>query len=207
MTFINHLSGFNHNIDRIKTSNASAGAEPAKSVLETGGGKDTVSFSKNQTEKFDAVFAEFSKNVPDRTTTIPEKELAISYIDRMLACDDIPDDLKTYWQNKKSIIQQEIQAIRNEEKSGSGEKVADVWKEFEKFCNKYRGKFDKNLSTEDRSEYLITYNRTCQSYLKRLMSCSDITDDLRFEYQNMYQNHENDLNNAKRDMLNARKEK
>ena len=33
------------------------------------------------------------QNVPDSTSTIPEKELAISYIDRMLACSDITDEL------------------------------------------------------------------------------------------------------------------
>ena len=51
------------------------------------------------------VKAELDKNVPDRTSTIEEKELAISYIDRMLACDDISDDLKTYWQQKTEFKQ------------------------------------------------------------------------------------------------------
>lgn len=64
--------------------------------------KKTISENKNS-EKFMDVKAELDKNVPDRTSTIEEKELAISYIDRMLACDDISDDLKTYWQNKKML--------------------------------------------------------------------------------------------------------
>lgn len=203
MTFINQIFSTNQNFAGIKLETAER-AEQGKNILETGGGSDTVSFSKNKTENFEEVFSEFTKNVPDRTSTIQEKELAVSYIDRMLACDDISEDLKIYWQNKKSVIQQEIQAIKNEEKTGSGEKVADVWEEFEKYCNKYKGKFDKNLTVEDRSEYLITYNRTCQSFLKRLMSCSDITDELKSEYLHMYQNHENDLNNAKRDLQRAK---
>ena len=55
-------------------------------------------------EKFADVKAEFDKNVPDRTTTIEEKEKAISYIKRMLACNDITPELKAYWTNKKDII-------------------------------------------------------------------------------------------------------
>lgn len=204
MTFINQIFNFNQKYDKVQTNTLDIKKEE-KSVLETGGGIDTVSFGQNSSENFETVFAQMRQNVPDSTSTIPEKELAISYIDRMLACDDISDDLKIYWQNKKSVIQQEIQNIKNKEKTGSGEKIDDVWSEFEKFVTIYQGKFNKNLSVEDRSEYLITYNKTCQSFIKRLMACSDITDELIIEYTQMYQNHENDLNNAKRDLLNAKK--
>ena len=50
-------------------------------LLEQGGGLDTVSFSTNKSEKFADVRAELDQNIPDRTTTIEEKEKAISYID------------------------------------------------------------------------------------------------------------------------------
>ena len=88
--------------------------ENAPSVLELGGGVDTVSFSTqtNQSETFADVKAEMDKNVPDRTTTIEEKELAIKYIDRMLACDDITPELKEYWTEKKNEIEKEIQEIK-----------------------------------------------------------------------------------------------
>lgn len=66
---------------------------------------------KASSEKFADVKAEFDKNVPDRTTTIEEKEKAISYIKRMLACNDITPELKAYWTNKKDIIELEKQAI------------------------------------------------------------------------------------------------
>ncbi len=169
-----------------------------KSSIETKTNYDTVSLGQDSnSEKFEKVFAEFDKNVPDMTTTIPQKELAISYIDRMLACNDITDDLKIYWQNKKDVIKQEIQMIKNEEKIGSGEKVNDVWKEFQKFYSKYQNKLNSNLSNEDKKEFAITYSRTCQSYIKRLLACSDITDDLKNEYEQMYKNYQEDIKNIK----------
>lgn len=64
-------------------------------------------------ESFQAVFDEMSQNVPSQTRTVEEKEKAISYINRMLACKDIPDHLKTYWQDKKETIQAEIFAIKS----------------------------------------------------------------------------------------------
>ena len=64
-----------------------------------------------KTESFEDVYNEFIANVPDRTTTESEKELAISYINRMLSCDDIPDRLKTYWTDKKSDIESELKQI------------------------------------------------------------------------------------------------
>ena len=203
MSLIDNLN-FNNNIIRTISSTFTNKPVTVAYVLKRDTEQDTVSFGQDKTEKFEEVFAEFRKNVPDSTSTISEKELALFYIDKMLACSDISDDLKVYWQNKKSIIQQEIQTIKNENKIGNNEKISDVWGEFEKFCNKYQDKFNTELSVEDRSEYLMTYNRTCLSFLKRLLACSDITDELKSEYIRMYQNHVEDLNNAKRDLQNAK---
>lgn len=75
------------------------------SWLQQGGGFDTVDFKNTKTitkgEKFEDVFAEFDKNVPDQTSTTEDKEKAISYIKRMLECEDITPELKNYWTNKK----------------------------------------------------------------------------------------------------------
>ena len=129
--------------------------------------KKTISENKNS-EKFMDVKAELDKNVPDRTSTIEEKELAISYIDRMLACDDISDDLKTYWQNKKNVIEQEIQNIKNEKaiaKTDNSEKSDDIAKEFMRFIDKYFTRADnRNLQTQDKLEYKITYYNKYHSF-------------------------------------------
>ncbi len=203
MTEINQISNLFKNIGGIKF--AAKQQETEKSLLNSKNDLDTVTLTNNKSEKFEDVFAEFDKNVPDCTSTITEKELAISYIDRMLACDDISDDLKAYWQSKKSVIKMEIQSIKNEESKGSGEKVNDVWNEYEKFVNKYQGKVNDNLSAEDKYEYSMTYNKTAQSFIKRLMNCADVTDKQLLIYQQMYQNFENDMQNCRRDFMNAKK--
>ncbi len=203
MTEINQISNLFKNISGVKFS--AKQQETEKSLLTSNSDLDTITLSSGKSEKFEEVFAEFDKNVPDSTSTITEKELAISYIDRMLACDDISDDMKIYWQNKKSVIKMEIQSIKNEETKNSGEKVNDVWNEYEKFVNKYQGKVNNNLSAEDKYEYLMTYNRTAQSYIKRLIHCADVTNEQTLEYQQMYQNFENDMQNCRHDLLNIKK--
>lgn len=162
--------------------------------------KKTISENKNS-EKFMDVKAEFDKNVPDRTSTIEEKELAISYIDRMLACDDISDDLKTYWQNKKDVIEQEIQNIKNEKaiaKTDNSEKSDNIAKEFMQFIDKYFTRADnRNLQTQDKLEYKITYYNTYLSYCRRVLNCSDITEEQKAEFRQMMQSALRDLNNWK----------
>ncbi len=203
MTEINQISNLFKNISGVKFS--AKQQETKKSLLTSNSDLDTITLSSGKSEKFEEVFAEFDKNVPDSTSTITEKELAISYIDRMLACDDISDDMKIYWQNKKSVIKMEIQSIKNKETKNSGEKVNDVWNEYEKFVNKYQGKVNNNLSAEDKYEYLMTYNRTAQSYIKRLIHCADVTNEQTLGYQQMYQNFENDMQNCRHDLLNIKK--
>ena len=66
-----------------------------------------------KTESFNDVLEEMRANVPDSTKTLSEKRLAISYIERMLSCDDIPNP--EYWQNKMDIIEQEIKDIENQQ--------------------------------------------------------------------------------------------
>ena len=140
-----------------------------------------------KTESFKNVFEEMSKNVPDRTTTIEEKRLAISYIKRMLCCDDIPSDLKEYWSNKRDIIQMEIESIKNQEKSKENEKTNDVQKEFNKFLEKFSKQPSDKLSDSDKKEYNITFMRTCISFYQRLLGCEDLSDELAAEYQNKIQ--------------------
>ena len=146
--------------------------------------------------KFMEIFEEMQKNVPDSTSTIEEKELAISYIDKMLVSDDIPSDKKVYWQNKKEIIEQEILAIKNsdkssnvstEEEAGVAEKANDVIREFTRFEMRYRRYEDNsNLSEADNEEYNSTYTRVALSYIDRILNCPDITVMQKAKYENLY---------------------
>ena len=140
-----------------------------------------------KSEKFADVRAEMDKNVPDRTTTIEEKEKAISYIDRMLNCDDISSEMKEYWSNKRDVIQMEIESIKNHEKSGENEKLADVQKEFDEFLEKYSHKPSDNLADNDKKEYNITFLRTCISFYQRLLGSEDLSDESAIKYQNKIQ--------------------
>ncbi len=145
MLKIGKLQNFNQTFIRQNQPLEFQKAEP--SMLTVGGDLDTVSFTNTpKTESFDDVYNEMRQNVPDSTSTIKEKELAISYIDRMIACSDITPELKTYWENKKEVIEMEIQNIKNEEAIGGDEKLSDVWKEFSEFGDKYFSKlFDKKV--------------------------------------------------------------
>ena len=156
---------------------------------------------EKKSEKFDDVRAEMGKNVPDSTSTIEEKKLAISYIDRMLACDDITPELKNYWSNKKNIIEMEIQSIKNEQQAGKTEKWEDVTQEFSDFTEKYwvenvlndKAGID-NLEFNDANEYYNTVRRTMITYCDRLLACSDLPDDKRESYTNLRNGFKCDLN-------------
>ena len=149
------------------------------------------------TEKFENVFAEMKANVPDSTSTIDEKNLALSYIERMLSCDDIPNP--QYWENKKSVIEMEIQSIKNEQQAGSGEKIEDVWKEFSEFTNKYFGSLNDNMSMEEKYENRVAYYNMYKSFINRFMGCTDITEEQRAEYMRMDTNADIDLFNWQQD--------
>ena len=198
--------GFLGNFLRFKTANNNVEVKGA-SLLTQGGGMDTVEISASKGDKFDDVFKEFTQNVPDRTTTIEEKTLAIEYIDRLLACNDIRDDLKTYWQNKKDVIEMEIQNIKNEEKLNTGaETVQEVWKEFSDFTNKHF-RLNNNLSFEDKFENRMTYYTTYKTFCLRFLACENLTDEQRAEYYRMMQNADRDIANWEHDYNNYIKDR
>ena len=144
-----------------------------------------------QTESFNDVYAEMCNNVPDRTTTIDEKRLALSYINRMLSCQNIPN--AEYWQNKKAVIEMEIQNIENSKVQSGTEQVADVWNEFSEFIDKYFGSINDNMTIEEKYENRLTYYSTYKSFIQRLLNCTDITENLRQEYLRMDANANLDL--------------
>ena len=165
------------------------------SLLEQGGGFDTVSFSIKKSEKFQDVRDELAKNVPDRTTTVEEKEKAISYIERMLKCDDITPEMKNYWSNKKDIIKMEIQSIKNEEQAGNDTDYQELEDEYYNFiqqhwCDNYPTERNENLDFLYSEEYGITFYNTCISYLNRMLAFENLPEDKK-EYFEQLINHWN----------------
>jgi len=192
--------GFLGNFLRFKSiNNDTEVKEP--SLLTQGGGLDVVEISASKSEKFDDVFKELTQNVPDRTTTIEEKEKALSYIDRMLKCNDITPEMKNYWTNKKNVIEMEIQSIKNEQQVGKNEKWQDVAKEFSDFTDKYwvenvlndKGGLD-NLGFNDAQEYYNTVRRTMITFCDRILACSDLPDNMKEYYLNLKNGFKCDLN-------------
>ena len=153
----------------------------------------------NKTEQFRDVINEMRANVPDSTSTIDEKQLALSYINRMLSCDDIPNP--SYWENKKRIIEMEIQNIKNSEKNNSDGSWKDTAKELDNFREEYwyqnvildAKNFDK-LSFEDAQEYLITVKRTIISFIDKILNCSDLPADARKGYESLRTKYVKDMN-------------
>ena len=121
-----------------------------------------------QGEKFDDVYAEMRANVPDSTSTIEEKELALQYIDRLLNCGDITDELKKYWTNKKEIIQMEMTTIKNIEKQGTELNSDDLFKELRQFYNVFGSK-ESFGSADQRIEYGIAYFNSVISYYSLIL--------------------------------------
>ena len=133
-------------------------------------------------EKFSDVRAEMDKNVPDRTTTTEEKEKALSYIERMLKCDDITPELKNYWENKKDTIKMEIQSIKNEEQAGKDNNYNKVHEEYRDFiqqhwCENYPEERNKSLEFLDSEEYGLAFYDTCLAYLDRMLACEDLPEE------------------------------
>lgn len=120
-------------------------------------------------ETFRAVFDEFMANVPDRTSTIEEKELAIQYIDRLLACPDIPNP--EYWEAKKVEIQKEIESIKqsNTNNETSGDTANTVWKEFQEY-------YDNNQPPNSDPTAWHEFNKSCLEYFERGLACADINE-------------------------------
>ena len=166
------------NINRAERNNATVRSERTNTPTQIRGTLklDTGEISRPKSERFQDVFEEMKQNVPDRTTTIEEKELAISYIDRMLACSDITPELKSYWENKKVIIQNEIQNIKNEQLMGQDTDFATLEEEFWNYSNSVWNRPVEFDNVPDRVEYWLSYYNTCISYIDRLLSCEGITD-------------------------------
>ena len=168
--------------------------------------QDTVTLSTNGTKKFAEIKAEMNKNVPNQTATIKEKEMAIRYINELLNCADITPELKDYWQNKKDIIEMEIQTIKNEDSVNKEADSNTIAKEFNNFTNTYWNKKPNFQNVPDRVEYYESYYNMYLSFCDRMLACDNLSDNMKTEWTRMRQNALFDLNNHKIDLNNYYKE-
>ena len=187
MLSISRLLGSNRNQVSINQRSKSQPKCEERLIPDKNDGLDTVSFSSKKSEKFADVRTELAKNVPDRTTTIEEKQKALSYIERMLKCSDITKEMKNYWANKRDTIQMEIQMIKNEQQAGkdsSSKKVVQEYRNFiqQRWCDNYPKERNSSLDFLDGEEYSLTFYNTCFSYLNRILACKDLTDSERSQF-------------------------
>ena len=148
-----------------------------------------------QSESFNDVRAELAENVPDSTSTVEEKEKAISYIDRMLNCSDITPEMKNYWSNKKDIIQMEIQMINNQQQAEKESNYQSVVAEFRDFidkhwCDSYPTERNSSLEFTDSEEYGLTFYNTCLTYINRILACDDLPEKAKNDFEQEF-NHWN----------------
>lgn len=189
------------NNNNCKPKKISLSSSEALELLE----KD-INTNTKKTEKFSDVRAEMDENVPDSTSTIEEKELALSYINRMLACDDITPELKNYWNNKKDIIEMEIQTIKNEQQIGNDKSITDIAKEWKEFTDRYWNKTPVFDNTADRVEYYRSYYNMYISFCDRVLALNNISEEDRAEWTRMKQGAISDLNYHNRDLNRYNKE-
>lgn len=194
------IRNFFHRIFNKKHNKPAESAESKKTI--------DISPKADASDKFDVVYSEMCKNVPDSTGTIEEKSLALAYCNKLITCSDITPDLRSYWENKDAIIQQEIIGLKNMEKAGQNESVNDVWQEFSDYVDKFKRPAGLDLNDVDAgNEYYMAYHSTCITYCQRLLNANDLTPELRNEYTKMIKEHQNDIERIQKEMKNSKTDK
>jgi len=160
----------NHNIFKQAAAKKAEKKEDTKTEKTSKEETDKVDVKSNK-ESFDEIFAEMRANVPDRTSTIEEKELALEYIDRILKS-DADDDVKGYWAQKKTEIQGEIERIRAEQSSVNTD--SDM-PEFKKIWAEMCANIPDSTTTIEEKELAL-------EYIQKILE-SDATPDIKQSWQ------------------------
>lgn len=137
--------------------------------------------SSSKKESADEIMKEFNANVPDQTSTIEEKELALSYIER-IENSDADDNTKLYWQNKATVIQGEISKIQAET-SGDSSKVQK--ESFNKIFSEMEVNLPGITSTVEEKELAL-------SYIERIEN-SDADESTKTYWQNIAEQIQNEI--------------
>lgn len=201
MAEIGHIKLAQNNtfLKKIKNQNLLQAPEGQPTLISRSGGVDSITLSTQSktptkpTESYEDILEEF-RNAYGEGRSLEQAKLGIEYMDRILACEDLPANKRADFEAQKQGFEMMLVEFENYEKQGSGEKVNDVWKELESFVSKYK-KDPENASYNAGTEYWLAYHETCMSFYQRLLQCDDLTDDLKSEYQRMIQEHLKDKNN------------
>jgi hypothetical protein len=142
-----------------------------------------------KTESFWDVKTEFEECAANPAETKNEKALVVYYIDRMLACEDIPDYAKEFRMNQKIHIQEEMQYFLPDD----AQKIADEWKSF----------VDKNSKDVRYQTYdaKIEYFEKYIDYVNQILSCNNIPEGCLKEYTSIKQNAIRDMNNTLKEKI------
>ena len=138
---------------------------------------------KSDKESFEKIYAEMQTNVPDRTSTVEEKELAIEYIDRILKS-DANDEIKGYWSQKKIEIQGEIARIKAEQGSTSN------MPEFEKIYAEMSANVPDSTTTIEEKNLML-------EYIQKIID-SDATPDIKKYWQGQADTIRSEINQMKK---------
>lgn len=185
-------------LQKIKMAKPMENAEPT--MLTRSGGVDTVSFTstKNKptntatkpTESYEDILEEF-RNAYGEGRSLEQAKLGIEYMNKLLACEDLPANMRADFEAQKQGYEMMLAEFENYEKMGCGEKVNDVWKEFENFISKYNND-PEGASYNAGTEYWLAYHESCMSFYQRLLQCDDLTEELKTKYNRMIQEHRSD---------------
>lgn len=96
------------------------------------------------------------ENVPDRTTTIEEKRLAMEYIEKILKS-DASDDIKDYWAEKLTEIAGEIERLIGEQIDAQNNSQANDWQALIDSIP------ERTTTLEEKSEVIMTIVKILES--------------------------------------------
>ena len=184
--------------NKIKNQNLPSTQESQTNLISRIDGVDSVTLTgtskpqPNSAETWQDILEEFTKAYGEGRS-LEQAKLGIEYMNKILACEDLPENLRADFETQKMGYEMMAAEFENYEKQGSGEKVFDVWNEFETFTAKYKKNPD-NASYEAGTKYWLTYHETCISFYQRLLLCDNLTDELKTEYERSIQGHLDDIN-------------
>ena len=184
--------------NKIKNQNLPSTQESQTNLISRIDGVDSVTLTgtskpqPNSAETWQDILEEFTKAYGEGRS-LEQAKLGIEYMNKILACEDLPENLRADFETQKMGYEMMAAEFENYEKQGSGEKVFDVWNEFETFTAKYKKNPD-NASYEAGTKYWLTYHETCISFYQRLLLCDNLTDELKTEYKRSIQGHLDDIN-------------
>lgn len=130
-------------------------------------------------------------NLPDADAYIAYFEKYIEYMDRILACDNLPEEEKAEYERMKNNATRDLENNKKDKANEEWLSIAREWKSFAE-ANWNDGYFP---SYEARVEYFEKYI----DYMDKILDCDSLPDENRAEYERMKENATRDLENTLRE--------